>query len=132
MTTFAELAEQGKAVQFKQGDLYHFEMPVKDLDRAKKFYGEIFGWQFHDVPEMNYTLFLTPSGQLGGGFFTPSEQCPPKVVNYLAVDSIEETADRLSAYGAQPAGPAVEIPGHGRMMHVVDPEGSLIALWQAA
>ena len=25
---------------------------------AKQFYGEVFGWQFHDVPEMNYTMHI--------------------------------------------------------------------------
>lgn len=130
MTTFAELAEVGKQVQFKQGDLCHFELPVQDVARAKKFYGELFGWQFHDVPEMNYTLFLTPSGKLGGGLFSP-EDGPAKVTNYLSVDSIEETAARLAEFGGQAAGPVIEIPGHGRMMHVIDSEGSLIALWQS-
>ncbi|WP_241451454.1 VOC family protein [Arsenicicoccus dermatophilus] len=29
----------------------HFEIHVDDLERAKRFYGECFGWQFQDWSE---------------------------------------------------------------------------------
>jgi hypothetical protein len=130
MTTFAELAEKSKQVQFKQGDLCHVELPVKDLARAKKFYGEIFGWQFQDVPEMDYTLFITPSGQLGGGFFTPNEHMPARVVNYLSVASIEETVAKIVEHGGSAISPVIEVPNHGKLIHVLDSEGTVFALWQ--
>ncbi len=132
MTTYAELATQAHAVDFKQGDLCHLEFPVTDLERAKKFYGEIFGWQFHDVPEMDYTLLITPSGKLGGGFFKPSEQCPARVVNYFSVTSIDETLPEIEARGGKAVGPKVEVGGHGTMQHLQDSEGNFIALWQSA
>src|SRR6185312_7140523 len=30
------------------GRLIHFEIHVNDMERAKKFYGEVFGWTFED------------------------------------------------------------------------------------
>ena len=30
------------------GRLIHFEIHVDDMERAKKFYGEVFGWSFQD------------------------------------------------------------------------------------
>lgn len=33
------------------GRLVHFEIHVSDMKRAKKFYGEVFGWSFHDWSE---------------------------------------------------------------------------------
>ncbi len=33
------------------GRLVHFEIHVNDMDRAKKFYGEVFGWSFQDWSE---------------------------------------------------------------------------------
>lgn len=128
--SFEALAETSKQVTFKQGDLCHFELPIQDLARAKTFYGEIFGWVFRDIPEMGYTLFITPSGQLGGGLFEPNETLPAKVTNYLAVDDIKATAEQVVAYGGQIVGPVIEVPEHGLMQHLLDSEGSLIALWQ--
>ena len=39
----------------------HFEIPADDLERAKKFYGENFGWKLHQLgPEMgSYVLVQT-------------------------------------------------------------------------
>lgn len=130
-TTFEQLAETAKQVDFQHGDLCHIELPIQDLARAKQFYGEVFGWQFHDVPEMNYTMFLTPGGKLGGGFFAPDANQPERVVNYMSVKSIDETIPKIEALGGKLMGPKVEIPGHGTMQHLTDSEGTLIALWQA-
>ena len=30
------------------GKVIHFEIHVDDMERAKKFYGEVFGWSFQD------------------------------------------------------------------------------------
>ncbi len=38
----------------------HFEIPVDDLDRAKSFYGSVFGWQLQTMSDMNdYTIAMT-------------------------------------------------------------------------
>ena len=126
------MSENQQQLNFKQGDLCHVEIPTKDRNRAKSFYGEVFGWRFDEAPEMDYTLFHTPGNLVGGGFFSPSEQVPAKVTNYFLVDSIEKAAERVKAFGGQTVGPKVEVPTHGSFMHVLDSEGNLIALWQAA
>ncbi|TFE01570.1 VOC family protein [Jeotgalibacillus salarius] len=33
------------------GRLVHFEIHVEDMERAKKFYGEVFGWTYQDWSE---------------------------------------------------------------------------------
>ncbi len=33
------------------GRLVHFEIHVDDMERAKNFYGEVFGWRFEDWSE---------------------------------------------------------------------------------
>ncbi len=37
----------------------HFEIPVDDLERAKKFYKSIFGWKMESLTEMEYILIET-------------------------------------------------------------------------
>ena len=37
----------------------HFEIPADDLERAKEFYGAVFGWELADMPEMDYTVVKT-------------------------------------------------------------------------
>jgi predicted enzyme related to lactoylglutathione lyase len=31
------------------GRLVHFEVHVDDMERAKTFYGEVFGWKFEEI-----------------------------------------------------------------------------------
>ncbi len=117
---------------FKHGDICHFEIPARDTTKAKAFYGEVFGWTFKDVPEMHYTLFETPGKVVGGGFFVPDDKMPNKVVGYMLVDSIEATMKKVTKLGGKGAGPVIDVGDMGKMQHVLDPEGNLIALWQAA
>ena len=37
----------------------HFEIPFDDGDRARKFYGDVFGWKLMPMPEMSYTIVTT-------------------------------------------------------------------------
>ncbi len=41
------------------GKVVHFEIPFDDGDRARRFYGDTFGWQLMPVPEMSYTMVMT-------------------------------------------------------------------------
>lgn len=125
------MSDDGKpTTQFRQGDLCHLEIPVNDKERAKAFYGEVFGWSFQEVPEMSYTLFSTPGKVVGGGFFTPSEHMPAKVINYMLVDSLEQTAEKVKKMGGQVVSPRIDVGGQGALMHLIDSEGNLIAIWE--
>ena len=37
----------------------HFEIPMDDEVRAKKFYKEVFGWKLIDLPEFSYVGIQT-------------------------------------------------------------------------
>lgn len=127
------MAEQhAKVPSFKPGDLCHFELPVKNLERAKRFYGEIFAWKFQDQPEIQYTTITTPGGQIGGGLLTPTPRMPFEVTNYLCVDSIEDAAAKIKELGGKLLNEKSEVAGFGWMQHFEDPEGNLLALWKPA
>ena len=40
------------------GKVVHFEIPFDDGDRARAFYGDVFGWQLMPMPEMDYTIVI--------------------------------------------------------------------------
>jgi hypothetical protein len=40
--------------------IVHFEIPTDDVERAKKFYGDLFGWKIEKIPgQMEYWMFRT-------------------------------------------------------------------------
>ncbi|MFQ5907601.1 MAG: VOC family protein [Thermoplasmata archaeon] len=117
----------------KLGSIVHIELPIKDTDRAKKFYGDLFGWTFQDIPEMNYTLF-EPANPPGGGMFIPQEGqfAPQGVLNYILVEDTDAKAKEIEAAGGEILVPTTEVPGNGWFVVFRDPEGSVLAIWKAA
>jgi predicted enzyme related to lactoylglutathione lyase len=107
----------------------HVEIPVGDIEGAKTFYGSVFGWNFQDVPGMDYTIYTTPEGGIGGGLTTLQEGQPQQIVNYMNVDSIEATTEALTGNGGHVAVPKTEIPNMGWFSIVTDPSGNAFGLW---
>ncbi len=117
----------------------HFEIPVDDLDRAKSFYGSIFGWKLDDFPGMDYTGITTVAtgddhmptepGAINGGMMkrTPTVTGPVVAVN---VDSVDAYLEKVKAAGGREVSPKIEIPGMGYYAYAGDTEGNVIGLWQ--
>ena len=78
----------------KHGEFSHIEFPATDLERAKAFYGNVFGWQFEKMDGFdNYWLYTAGPGDLGGGFGLRGDTAPDQVRNYLRVDSVDASLD---------------------------------------
>lgn len=111
------------------------EIPVRDLDAARRFYEAVFGWEMHrDEGGPNPILFIPSSdprtgvaGHLYPG--TPADGGGP-TVHLQVPDRLEDAVDRARAAGAAvPEMPAVEIP-FGRFRYMTDPDGNSIALFE--
>src|SRR5688500_4579431 len=82
------------------GEFSHIEFPADDLERAKAFYGNVFGWQFQSMEGFdNYWLYTAGPGDLGGGFGLRGEAAPNQVRNYLRVDSVDASLEKVLANG---------------------------------
>jgi uncharacterized protein len=117
----------------------HFEIPADNLDRAKKFYQSLFGWQITDFPQMNYTIVNTvavdennmpkESGAINGGMLKrnhPGEQ-PVIVIN---VSSVDEYLKKVEKAGGKTVMPKVKVGEMGLYARVTDTEGNMIGLWE--
>ncbi len=72
------------------------ELYVPDLQKAKDFYGGIFGWTF-ETDEVGYTN-IKNNGRLNGGIFTLTKemaQMPPNWVVYFTVTNIAESVNKI-------------------------------------
>ena len=121
--------------------IVHFEIPVEDLDRAKGFYGSIFGWRLDDVPGMDYTMvgtvpvdeqqMPTEPGAINGGLMQRSEETPNPVLT-INVASVEEALKQVEAGGGTIVRPRTEIPGMGWFAYFKDTEGNTLGLFENA
>ncbi len=116
----------------KAGDWCHVELPITDLERSKRFYGEIFGWQF--MTHGDYTLYSTPGGRegVGGGLFHPPPGVPRAIVDYVLVDEIEPVVAKVEARGGRLINPKMEVHGAGWFALVADPDGNVFGIWKSA
>ena len=120
----------------------HFEMPYEDSQRMAKFYQSAFGWQTQMFGEEmgNYVLATTVEtdekgpkrpGAINGGFYPKKPDWPaqyPSIV--IAVDDIEKAIAKVVKAGGTVLGEPMEIPGVGRYVSFVDPEGNRVSMLQ--
>lgn len=119
----------------------HFEIAVEDLDRAKGFYGSIFGWRLDDVPGMDYTMvgtvpvddqqMPTEPGAINGGMMQRSAETPNPVLT-INVASVEDALQKVEAGGGTVVRPRSEIPGMGWFAYFKDTEGNTLGLFEYA
>ncbi len=131
---------QALSNSIQMGKVIHFEIPVDDLERAKKFYSEIFGWKLTDAPgEMQYTLANTvevdennmpkESGAINGGIMKrmfPEDR--PVIV--IDVSSIDEYVEKIKNRGCKLVMPKQQVGDMGLYARVTDSEGNVIGIWQ--
>jgi len=109
------------------------ELATTDLDAARRFYGELFGWQFKtsDAAGMAYHEIVA-GGEHVGGLYQAGEECAgaggPRWMSYVAVDDVDASAARVEELGGKIRVPPTDIPNVGRFCAIADPSGATISL----
>ena len=109
------------------------EIPVTDMERAKRFYGAVLEQELTDEanapgPMANFTA---PDGAVSGHIYPgkPATRGTGPTVHLAAPDKLEEAMDRVREAGGEVVGPAIDIPP-GRFFHALDPDGNSIGLFE--
>lgn len=108
----------------------YIEFPVADLERAKRFYAEAFGWTFNDYGEQ-YVGIRRPGGnpeQEAGGFRPVDSVTPGGVLVILYSDDLEASLARVRSAGGEITAEPFSFPG-GRRFEFADPDGHVLAVW---
>lgn len=126
---------KGVDVACESNTLLWAELHVQDPDAAFTFYSALYGWrsQRMDMPGMAYTVVSTAEGDIeeaafGGIAPFMEEGQKPRWVPYFAVDSADETAERVAAAGGAVTMPPEDIPEVGKMAWFTDPYGAEFAV----
>jgi predicted enzyme related to lactoylglutathione lyase len=113
--------------------IVHFEIPADDVQRAKKFYEDAFGWKISDPWNMNYFMVETKDkGEEGinGGLMQRKMPGQP-FMNYINVPSIDESLKAIEKAGGKVAMPKTEIgSGMGWIAAFIDTEGNIMGFHQ--
>ncbi|KAB2335602.1 VOC family protein [Bacillus mesophilum] len=124
------------------GRIIHFEIHVDDMERAKKFYGEVFGWKFEDYSEfagMPYFGAVTGSDEypgINGALMQRKSPAPDanQPLNGFActmgVGNYDETEAKILEQGGTPALPKYALPGMAWQGYYKDTEGNIFGIHQ--
>ena len=110
----------------------HFEIPADDIEKLRKFYSSLFGWEIESTPFADYFSVMTipvdekgmPTAQGVNGGMMKRQNPQHKPINYIGVESIDEYATKVTSLGGQIIVPKTEIPGVGWWALALDPEGN--------
>ncbi len=112
----------------------HFNVPADDVERAKKFYTELFGWKIEKLPgPMEYYGISTTNekGEEGfGGGMSKREDSNETITNYVDVPSIDEYAAKVEKLGGKMVTPKMSVPGYGYLAVCLDTEHNVFGLWE--
>ena len=111
-----------------------FEIPAKDLGRAKKFYADVFGSELTDMnmPGMEMAAFpWIQEGQFTAGALVKSVGYEPSssgTVVYFYCEDLSNELGRVAKNGGSVVLPKTAIGEFGFIALVVDSEGNRIGL----
>ena len=127
--------------------IVHFEIPADDVEKAKKFYTDLFGWKIEKLSvtddswltsaataqPMEYWIITTTDDKgnkaLGGGIM--KRQMPEhRVTNYIGVRSVDEYSSKVEKLGGKVIAPKHTVPGMGYFALCIDTENNAFAIWE--
>ncbi|MFE5320694.1 VOC family protein [Paenibacillus sp. NPDC056579] len=124
------------------GRVVHFEIHVSDMELAKKFYGEVFGWVFEDWSSyagMPYFGAVTGDANemgINGALMQRRGAAPEpgQAMNGFActmgVADYDATEAKILNNGGKLALPKYALPGMAWQGYYMDPEGNLFGIHQ--
>jgi len=131
------MSETGAQTQteFAPGTFCWAELATTDGPGAKKFYGELFGWQTQDIPVgpgMVYSI-LQLDGKDAGALYEKGDEMkevPTHWAAYVSVTSADEVAAKAKALGGTVMKEPFDVMDAGRMAVIIDPTGAAFCVWQ--
>lgn len=94
----------GERTSYEPGTFSWVELLTPDIEGGKRFYAELFGWDWEDVPldDQGNSYYMSQLGRkyVTGGYQPPPEQgTPPNWLCYVTVDDADAVASRAAELG---------------------------------
>ena len=106
----------------------HLEFPAQDLERGKKFWEQVGGWQVKDSGMPGMTYLMWQEGDQGGAVYSMEGQSGTTV--YLGTEDIDGDLERVREFGGD-AEDKQPIPHVGWFARCKDSEGNEFSLFQS-
>ncbi|MBV9364086.1 MAG: VOC family protein [Solirubrobacterales bacterium] len=127
----------GERTKYTPGTFSWTDLATTDQDAAKRFYGQLFGWQAVDFPideNTTYSMMQIDGKDVAAISPQPQQQrdagAPPLWNSYVTVESADDAANRAQKLGATVHAPPFDVMDVGRMAVIQDPQGAFFMAWE--
>jgi predicted enzyme related to lactoylglutathione lyase len=110
----------------------HVEIPTTNLKKAQKFYGNLFGWTFQEIPDMDYVLFKTERHPHGGFYLVKRMPKKGQVNVYIEVQDIDSKLKEIKKARGKVVMKKTQIGDMGWFAQFATPDGCMLCLWETA
>ena len=112
--------------------IVHFEIPVDDVERASKFYSQLFGWEIKDtgMPGVEYYSVMTSGENPVHGGMMKRQQPQQQISQYIDVPALDECEAKVKELGGSVLVPKSPVPGEGFFAVCMDTEGNVFGIWE--
>lgn len=110
----------------------HFEIPARDLERAARFYREVFGWQVEPLPWEGHPYYKVRgagSESLGGGIVPAGEGYDHPLLVIHVDGELAICMEKIVEAGGTVEQPPRPVGDFGRFARFRDSEGNLLGIW---
>ena len=108
--------------------LGYFTVDTPDIDKARAFFGALFGWSFDEAASGPTYAHVADSNPPFG--FTKAERASQLPHLYFRVEDVDALCKRVTELGGKAAVPSDSATG--RSVVVSDDQGVSFSLWQPA
>jgi predicted enzyme related to lactoylglutathione lyase len=109
--------------------MVHYEMMVKDADKAQAFWSGLFGWEFSaPMPEMDYRMARIDDAS--GAAIAGGGEAKSHANVYLSTDDIDASLAKVRELGGE-AEDKTPVPAMGWFAACKDNQGTEFHLWQS-
>lgn len=111
------------------------DLMTTDVAAARRFYGELFGWEYETGDDEKYGGYVMArkGGRSVAGMMQKDESqagLPDTWTTYLRVDDAAATAKAVEAHGGKVHMPPMDVPEQGYMAIFGDAAGAAVGVWQ--
>jgi len=109
------------------------DLQTTDVEGAKRFYGEVFNWQWDASAHGGY-IHIKAGDEMIGGIRPkgPNEPGPSSWLGYVAVDDVAATVAKIKSANGKVYMPTETMKDVGTFAVVADPTGGVFAPWKSA
>jgi len=118
------------SVRTRVGEVVWHDLMTTDVEAAKRFYGELLGWDFNvwKPGEFDYPMIHEGEADHGGIAPLPPERGGQSHwIAYVRPDDVDEAVRRAEEQGATILAQPDDIPEIGRYAVLADPQGAIIS-----